>query len=78
MAICTFSKRIDSFTSENELIRTLGESTERCTWPPEMMQPSLTSESVAWPTRFSSTLLKTNLAGGDCGAGAVKMGQRSL
>jgi len=51
-------------------MRTLGEMTERSTRPPEMMQPSLTSESVARPTRSSSSLAKTNFAGAAVGLGA--------
>ena len=44
---------------------------ERLTRAPEMMQPSETSESVACPTRPSSTLAKTNFAGAAVYEGAV-------
>ena len=48
------------------------------TRPPEMMQPSEISESVAEPMRRSSALLKTNLAGAELPAEAEKIGQLSL
>ena len=60
-----------SWTSAYELMRTFGEITERSTRPPEMMHPSDTSESVARPTRCSSSLAKTNFAGAAVWAGAV-------
>ena len=43
----TFSKKMLSLMSENELMRTFGLRTLLCTWPPEMMHPSQTRLSVA-------------------------------
>jgi hypothetical protein len=60
----TFSKRMQSSTLVKELTRTLGDRIEWWTWPPEMMHPSEMSESVAFPTRPSASLAKTNLVGG--------------
>src|SRR3984957_1050899 len=51
-------------TSEQELTRTSGESTEFLTLPPETMQPFETMESRALPMRSFSA--KTNFAGGYC------------
>ena len=67
-----------SSTSEYECTRTFGDRMERFTEPPEMMQPSDTSESVALPTRLLVWSAKTNLAGAPVWLGAVKMGHSSL
>ena len=60
------SNSTDSSTSLNELMRQPTESTERWMRPPEMMQPWLTIESVAMPTRACASSRKTNFAGGYC------------
>ncbi len=60
----TPSMRIESLTSAKLLTRTRGPRIDRCTLPPLTMHPSLTSESVAWPTRLRAMSEKTNFAGG--------------
>ena len=45
-------------------MRTSGESSEREIRPPDTMQPSATSESIAVPTRSPCSSLCTNFAGG--------------
>ena len=63
------------------LTRTCGDRTVRSMRPPEMMQPSDTSESVAMPMRAwpapSPGSAKTNFAGGS-GRVQVRSGQRGL
>src|ERR1700756_4093129 len=60
----TCENKMDCSTSEYELTRTSGESTEFVTLPPETMQPFETMESSAVPVRPASA--KTNFAGGYC------------
>jgi hypothetical protein len=73
----TRSKRTLSSTSLKEFTRQPTPRTLRWMRPPEMMQPWLTMESVAMPTRACASSRKTNFAGGSCVA-PVRMGQRKL
>ncbi|MNC98520.1 hypothetical protein D3C83_165060 [compost metagenome] len=58
-------------------MRTRGCSTQRLIVPPEMIDPSETSESVAMPMRCDFESAKTNFAGGRC-IGAETIGHFEL